>query len=174
MELATFAGGCFWCMEPPYDKLPGVEKITVGYIGGQTINPTYKEVCTGTTGHTEAVQLEFDPDIISYEALLDVFWKNINPTQLNGQFYDLGTQYRTGIFYHSAEQKVQAEKSKKNLEASKKFANPIVTEITEATQFFPAEEMHQKYFKKSPEHYKRYSVGSGRVEFKNATWGSGN
>lgn len=171
LELATFAGGCFWCMEPPYDRLPGVEKITVGYIGGHKENPTYEEVCSGTTGHTEAVQIEFDPDLISYEKLIEVFWENINPTQVNGQFYDSGTQYRTGIFFHSPAQKKIAEDSKKNLEMSGKFSEKIATEITEASKFYPAEEYHQKYYKKKPDHYKRYSVGSGRVEYKKKVWG---
>jgi peptide methionine sulfoxide reductase msrA/msrB len=171
LELATFAGGCFWCMEPPYDRLPGVEKITVGYIGGHKDNPTYEEVCRGTTGHTEAVQIEFDSDLISYEKLVEVFWENINPTQVNGQFYDSGTQYRTGIFYHSDEQKKIAENSKLNLEKSKKFPDKIATEITKASTFYPAEEYHQKYYKKKPDHYKRYSVGSGRVEYKKKVWG---
>jgi peptide methionine sulfoxide reductase msrA/msrB len=171
LELATFAGGCFWCMEPPYDRLPGVEKITVGYIGGHKENPTYEEVCSGTTGHTEAVQIEFDSDLISYEKLVEVFWENINPTQMNGQFYDSGTQYRTGIFYHSDEQKKIAENSKINLEKSKKFPDKIVTEITKASKFYPAEEYHQKYYKKKPDQYKRYSIGSGRVEYKRKVWG---
>jgi methionine-S-sulfoxide reductase len=171
LELATFAGGCFWCMEPPYDRLPGVEKITVGYIGGTKENPTYEEVSSGKTGHTEAVQIEFDPDLISYEKLLEVFWENINPVQKNGQFYDLGSQYRTGIFFHSEDQRKLAEASKKNLEKSGKFSDPIATEITPATKFYPAEDYHQKYYKKRPDHYKRYSIGSGRVEYKKRVWG---
>jgi methionine-S-sulfoxide reductase len=171
MELATFAGGCFWCMEPPYDRLPGVEKITVGYIGGEKPNPTYAEVSSGTTGHTEAVQIEFDPDLIAYDTLLEIFWENINPTQINGQFYDMGTQYRTGIFYHNETQKKLAILSKQKLESSKKFTSPIATEITEASIFYPAEEAHQKYYKKKPDQYKRYSIGSGRVEYKKKVWG---
>lgn len=171
LEIATFAGGCFWCMEPPYDKLPGVEKITVGYIGGTKVNPSYEEVSSGSTGHTEAIQLEYDPDLISFEKLVEVFWKNINPTQSNGQFYDMGSQYRTGIFYHSDEQKKIAEESKKNLEKTGKFKDPIATEITKASVFYPAEDYHQKYYKKKPDHYKRYSIGSGRVEYKKKVWG---
>jgi peptide methionine sulfoxide reductase msrA/msrB len=173
LELATFAGGCFWCMEPPYSNLPGVERITVGYLGGHTSNPSYESVCTGTTGHTEAVELEFDPSLITYEQLLEVFWKNINPTQVNGQFFDIGTQYRTGIFYHSEDQKSIAENSKKKWEIEGKFTEPIATEITQAGKFYPAEEYHQKYFKKKPDHYKKYSIGSGRVDYKKKVWGEG-
>ena len=168
--LATFAGGCFWCMEPPYSNLPGVQKITVGYIGGHKENPTYEEVCEGTTGHTEAVQIAYDPTLVSYEQLLEVFWKSINPIQKNGQFYDIGSQYRTGIFYYNEEQKKIAELSKKTIET--KFKEKVATEITKATVFYPAEEYHQKYYKKNPIHYKNYSTGSGREEFKRKIWGA--
>ncbi len=171
MEIATFAGGCFWCMEPPYDKLPGVLQVTVGYTGGHKPNPSYEEVCSGKTGHTEAVQIQYDPKLISYEKLLEVFWENINPTQANGQFYDLGSQYRTAIFYHNEMQKKLALESKRKLQDSGKFSDPIATDIQEASTFYPAEEYHQKYYKKNPEHYKRYSIGSGRVEYKKRVWG---
>lgn len=171
LEKATFAGGCFWCMQPPYDKMAGVKKVTVGYTGGEKPNPTYEEVCSGKTGHTEAVEIEFNPEEVSFEELLQVFWTNIDPTQVNGQFYDKGSQYRTGIFYHSDKQKELAEKSKKELESSGKFQESIATEITKAGIFYPAEEYHQGYYKKNPGHYQRYSIGSGRVEYLRKTWG---
>lgn len=170
-EIATLAGGCFWCMEPPYDELDGVLKVTVGYMGGHVPNPTYEQVCSGKTGHAEVVQIEFNPQKISYEKILEVFWENINPTQENGQFYDIGSQYRTAIFYHSEEQKKKAIESKKKLENSGKFKEKIVTEIVPASEFYPAEEYHQKYYKKNPIHYERYSIGSGRVEYKRKVWG---
>jgi methionine-S-sulfoxide reductase len=172
MEKATFAGGCFWCMEPPYAQEKGVLNITVGYTGGSVPNPTYEDVCTGRTGHTEAVEIEFDPALISYEKLLDIFWKNIDPTTLNRQFADAGTQYRTGIYYHSEDQKGKAIQSKLQLEKSGKFKEPIVVEILKASTFYKAEEYHQKYYKKNPTHYKMYSLGSGRVPFLKRTWGN--
>ena len=168
---ATFAGGCFWCMEPPFEKLDGVIEVVSGYIGGDTEDPTYEEVCSGTTGHTEAIQVLYDPSKVTYEELLEVFWRQINPIDPGGQFADRGSQYRTGIFYHDAEQKRLAESSKKALESSGKFDRPVVTEITEATKFYRAEEYHQDYYTKSPTHYKRYRYGSGRENYLKETGG---
>lgn len=145
---ATFGAGCFWHVEDLLHKTKGVKSTAVGYIGGRLSDPTYEEVCTDKTGHAEAVQVEFDPEEISYEELLDVFWNNHNPTTLNRQGPDIGHQYRSAIFYHDDEQKVIAEKSKESLEQSKKHADPIVTEIVSAPSFYEAEEYHQKYFKK--------------------------
>ncbi len=171
LEVATLAGGCFWCMEPPFEQLPGVYKVISGYTGGMEKNPTYKQVAHGMTGHTESVQVHYDPSQISYTDILEVFWRNIDPTDGGGQFVDRGKQYRSGIFYHSEEQKQQALASKKKLEASKRFSRPIVTEITEATEFYPAEEYHQDFYKKSTAHYKGYRWGSGRDQFIDKTWG---
>jgi methionine-S-sulfoxide reductase len=168
---ATFAGGCFWCMEPPFEQLKGVQSVTSGYTGGKKLNPTYEEVCSGTTGHAEAVQVAYDPAQITYDALLDVFWRNIDPTTLNAQFADHGTQYRTAIFYHTPEQKRLAEASRQRLAASGKFQKPIVTEITAASTFYPAEDYHQDYYKKNPLRYKSYRYGSGREGFLQKTWG---
>jgi methionine-S-sulfoxide reductase len=170
-EKATFAGGCFWCMEPPFMDLKGVESVTSGYIGGHVKNPTYEQVCTGRTGHTEAVQIVFDLQKISYQELLDIFWRNIDPTTENQQFADEGTQYRTGIFYHGQEQRRLAELSKEQLENQGIFDAPIVTEITAATEFYPAEEYHQKYCRKNPGHYKMYRAGSGRESYLEELWG---
>ncbi len=171
VEIATLAGGCFWCMQPPYDDLPGVISTTVGYTGGDLPNPTYEEVSTGTTGHVEAVQIVFDPSRISYEELLQVFWRNIDPTNPAGQFADYGSQYRTVIFYHDERQKEIAEKSKRELEASGKFDKPIVTEIRPAKEFYPAEEYHQEFYRKNPLRYNSYKVGSGRAGFIKKMWG---
>ncbi|MGQ0793967.1 MAG: peptide-methionine (S)-S-oxide reductase MsrA [Deltaproteobacteria bacterium] len=171
MEKATFAGGCFWCMQPPFDGIEGVLSTAVGYIGGPKPSPTYEEVCSGRTGHAEAIEVVFDPEKVSYETLLDVFWKNIDPTTLNAQFFDAGTQYRTAIFYHSEEQKRLAEASKEALDKSGKFKNPIVTEISAAGEFYKAEEYHQRYYQKSPVRYKSYSYGSGRASYLERTWG---
>jgi len=168
---ATFAGGCFWCMEPPYDKLAGVISTTSGYIGGQKPNPTYEEVSSGRTGHAEAVQVVYDPKKVSYEQLLDVFWHNIDPTVKNQQFCDVGSQYRTGIFYHDDEQRRLAEASKATLEKSKPFKAPIVTEITRAGEFYPAEEYHQDYYLKNPVRYKFYRNGCGRDARLEQLWG---
>jgi len=169
--VATFAGGCFWCMEPPYDELDGVISTTSGYTGGRKQNPTYEEVSTGTTGHTEAVQVVFDPKRISYARLLEVFWRNIDPLTANAQFCDHGTQYRSGIFYHDAEQRRLAEDSKRALEASGRFKGPIVTEIVAAGTFYPAEEYHQDYYKKNPIRYKFYRAGCGRDQRLAELWG---
>ncbi len=170
-QKATFAGGCFWCMQPFLEKLKGVKKVTVGYTGGQTVNPTYEQVTSGNTGHAEAAEVLFDPQEISYAKLLDVFWRNIDPTTENQQFVDIGTQYRSAVYYHDAQQKRLAEESKKQLEASGKFDKPIVTEISAALPFYPAENYHQDYYKKSPLHYKMYSTGSGREQFLQKAWG---
>ncbi len=168
--LAIFAGGCFWCMEPPYDKLEGVISTTSGYIGGSTEHPTYEEVSAGNTGHTEAVEIKYDPARISYEKLLEVFWKNIDPTVKDRQFCDWGNQYRTGIFYHNGEEKRMAEESKKLLVDSGKVER-IVTEITAATTFYRAEEYHQDYYIKNPVRYKLYRYNCGRDERLQQLWG---
>ena len=151
---ATFAGGCFWCMEPPYDELDGVISTISGYTGGTKKNPSYEEVITGTTGHTEAVEITYDPRKITYEKLLEVFWRNIDPFRANAQFCDVGSQYRSGIFYHDETQKRLAEKSKKSLQG--RFKQPIVTEIVRAAEFYPAEDYHQDYYKKNPIRYRIY------------------
>ncbi len=168
---ATFAGGCFWCMEPPFDKLDGVISTTSGYTGGQKLNPTYEEVSAGRTGHTEAMQIVYDPKKVSYEKLLEVFWHNVDPTIKDAQFCDHGNQYRTGIFAHDDEQKRLAEKSKAELEKSKPFKATLVTEITTATQFYPAEDYHQDYYLKNPIRYKFYRNGCGRDARLKELWG---
>jgi len=168
---ATFAGGCFWCMEPPYDKLPGVLSTTSGYMGGKKRSPTYEEVSTGTTGHTEVVQVVYDPAKVSYEKLLEVFWRNIDPTVRDQQFCDVGSQYRTAIFYLDEEQKRLAEASKAALEKSKPFKAPIVTPVQAAGEFWPAEDYHQDYYKKNPVRYKYYRTGCGRDERLKQLWG---
>ncbi len=168
---ATFAGGCFWCMEHPYDKLPGVISTTSGYMGGKTKNATYEQVSTGTTGHAEVVQVEYDPAKVSYETLLEVFWRNIDPTQRNGQFCDHGSQYRSGIFYHNPEQQRLAAASKAALDKTKPFKGEIVTEVTPAADFYRAEEYHQDFYKKSPTRYKIYRSGCGRDARLQALWG---
>ena len=168
---ATFAGGCFWCMEPPYDKLPGVVSTTSGYMGGKTKNPTYESISSGMTGHAEVVQVEYDPSKVSYATLLEVFWRNIDPTQRDAQFCDSGTQYRSGIFYHNEEQKKLAEASKASLQKTKPFKGEIVTEITAAPEFYRAEEYHQDFYKKNPTRYKVYRAGCGRDARLQALWG---
>jgi methionine-S-sulfoxide reductase len=172
VKIATFAGGCFWCMEPPFDKLPGVIATTPGYTGGRTESPTYEEVCSGGTGHAEAVQITFDPGKVSYRELLDVFWRNIDPTTKDRQFADTGSQYRTAIFYHDEEQRRLAEESKAELEKSGRYAGPIVTEIVPARPFYPAEAYHCQYYKKNPVHYKMYRQGSGRESYLEKMWGT--
>ena len=169
---AVFAGGCFWCMEPPYDKLDGVVSTTSGYIGGQKKNPTYEEVSSGRTGHTEAVEVVYDPQKVSYQKLLDVFWRNIDPTVKDQQFCDVGTQYRSGIFYRDDEQRRLAEASKAALEKSKPFKGAIATEITRATEFYPAEDYHQDYYLKNPVRYKFYVNGCGRYARLKQLWGA--
>ncbi|RXJ04068.1 peptide-methionine (S)-S-oxide reductase [Anaerobacillus alkaliphilus] len=170
IEKATFAGGCFWCMVKPFHEQEGIHSVTVGYTGGHTEKPTYKEVCQENTGHYEAVQITFDPELYPYEKLLDVFWKQIDPTDPGGQFGDRGQSYQTAIFYHSKEQEEKAEHSKKQLEESGRFTKPIVTAILPASTFYVGEDYHQDYYKKNPAHYSLYSVGSGRVGFIKTHW----
>jgi len=170
-ELATFAGGCFWCMVVPFEEVPGVEKVVSGYTGGCEENPTYKEVCSGKTGHYEAVQVTFDLRTCPYEKLLDVFWRQIDPTDEGGQFHDRGTSYLTAIFYHNEDQKQKAEASKKALEASGRFPRPVATKLLPASSFYPAEEYHQDYHKKNPFHYSAYRKGSGRDAYIAKYWG---
>ena len=169
--VATFAGGCFWCMEPPYDKLPGVISTTSGYMGGTKRNPTYEEVSSGRTGHAEVVQVVYDPAKVTYEKLLEVFWRNVDPTVKDRQFCDVGSQYRTAIFYHSAEQKRLAEASKAALEKSKPFKQPIVTPVEQAGDFWPAEDYHQDFYKKNPVRYNYYRTGCGRDARLKELWG---
>ena len=171
MEIATFAGGCFWCMEPPFEKLEGVKGVVSGYTGGHKKNPSYNDVTSGNTGHVEAVEITYDPSKITYIELLEVFWKQIDPTDQGGQFADRGLQYKTAIFYHSEEQKKLAEQSKEKLERSGKFEKLIVTEIIPSSQFYKAEDYHQDYYKKSDLHYKRYRIGSGREGYLQKKWG---
>jgi peptide-methionine (S)-S-oxide reductase len=171
LAIATFAGGCFWCMEPPYDKLDGVISTTSGYTGGRKKNPTYEEVSGGTTGHAEAVQVTYDPTKVSYQKLLEVFWKNIDPFTPNAQFCDHGSQYRSAIFYHDEEQKRAAEASKQKLEKSGRFTQPIVTEIVPAGEFYPAEDYHQDYYQNNPVRYKYYRYRCGRDEALEKIWG---
>ncbi|NLP52660.1 peptide-methionine (S)-S-oxide reductase MsrA [Bacillus sp. RO1] len=170
LEKATFAGGCFWCMVKPFDEQDGIEEVVSGYTGGHKENPTYKEVCSETTGHYEAVQITFNPEIFMYEKLLDVFWSQIDPTDAGGQFHDRGDSYRTAIFYHTDEQRLLAEKSKQALNESGRFKDPIVTEILPAKPFYAAEEYHQDYYKKNPFRYKMYQAGSGRAAFIKEHW----
>ena len=167
---ATFAGGCFWCMEPPFEKLPGVSKVISGYTGGKKENPSYKEVATGSTNHAEAIEIHYDPSKISYNDLLEVLWRNIDPTDANGQFIDRGKQYRPAIFYHNKDQKKLAEKSRDRLEKSKRFKNKIGIDIVKATTFYAAEEYHQDFYKKSKVRYKLYRMGSGRDQFLKKYW----
>jgi len=169
-EKATFAGGCFWCMEPPFEKLPGVFSVTSGYTGGQKLNPTYQEVSAGTTGHAEAVEIIYDPAIISYKKLLDTFWHNIDPIAVNSQFCDNGNQYRSAIFFHNAEQARLAKESKSAIDKSGRFRVPVATEITAASQFYPAEAYHQDYYKKNPLRYKYYRNGCGRDKRLKELW----
>ncbi len=170
-KTAVFAGGCFWCMQPAFDHTPGVTKTIVGYTGGDEVNPTYSQVSGHKTGHREAIEVTYDPAKVSYDQLLDVFWRQINPTQANGQFADIGLSYQAAIFYASDEEKSHAEESKKKLGASGKFQKPIVTKILPAKKFYPAEEYHQKYYLKNAADYEAYHVGSGRVGFLEKIWG---
>jgi peptide methionine sulfoxide reductase msrA/msrB len=170
LDKATFAGGCFWCIESAFDELEGVKEAVSGYTGGKTKNPTYAEVCTGRTGHYEAVQVLFDINKITYKELVDIFWQQIDPTDPTGQFADKGSQYKTAIFYHNEEQKKIAEESKKKLEESGKFDKPIVTEVKEAAEFYPAEDYHQDYYKTCPIKYQNYKIGSGRESFLKRVW----
>ena len=174
MKTATFAGGCFWCMVSPFEKMEGVRKVVVGYTGGDIENPTYKQVCADTTGHFEAVQITYDPALVSYDDLLQTFWRQIDPTDPGGQFADRGSSYRTAIFYHDDEQRQIAEISKKNLESSSMFKSAIVTQILPAKTFYPAEEYHQDYHKKNNLHYELYREGSGRQSFIDKHWSKDN
>ncbi len=171
LEKATFAGGCFWCMTPPFEKLDGVKAVVSGYTGGHTVNPTYEDVTSETTGHRESVEITYDPTKVTYEKLLDVFWRQINPTDAGGQFVDRGPSYKSAIFYHSEEQKRLAEESKKKLAESGRFDKPIVTEILPAGPFYRAEEYHQDYWKKNPIRYKFYRYNSGRDQYLAKVWG---
>lgn len=170
IELATFAGGCFWCMVKPFEEWPGIQKVVSGYTGGHTPNPTYEEVCSGTTGHYEAVQITFDADVFAYDKLLEVYWQQIDPTDAGGQFYDRGSSYRTAIFYHNDKQREIAQASKRALEQSGRFNRPIVTEILAAGPFYAAETYHQDYHRKNPTHYKQYREASGRAGFIRDNW----
>ena len=171
LEKATFAGGCFWCMEPAFDKIPGVVSVTAGYTGGHKKDPTYEEVSAGGTGHAESVQVIYDPSKVTYEKLLTVFWHNIDPTTKDRQFCDSGHQYRSAIFYHNEEQRRLALLSKERLEKTKIFKEPIVTEIVKATAFYPAEEYHQHYYRKNPIRYKFYRYRCGRDQRLRELWG---
>ncbi len=170
LETATFAGGCFWCMEPAFEALDGVKDVVVGYAGGEMENPTYEDVLFRETGHYEAAQIAYDPDRISYARLLETFWRQIDPTDAGGQFADRGAQYQTAIFYHDLEQKALAEKSMQELERSGKFDRPIVTQILPFKAFYPAEDYHQNYYKTCPVSYNSYKWGSGRGPFLESTW----
>lgn len=169
-EQAMFAGGCFWCMVSPFEETPGILSVVSGYSGGHTENPTYEEVCSETTGHAEVVHITFDPSIYSYEKLLDVFWRQIDPTDAGGQFHDRGESYRTAIFYYNEEQRQKAEASKAALQASGRFDKPIATAIEPAKEFYPAEDYHQGYHRTNPLRYKMYRKGSGRDAFINKHW----
>ncbi|CEH35081.1 Peptide methionine sulfoxide reductase MsrA/MsrB [Romboutsia lituseburensis] len=173
-KLATFAGGCFWCMVKPFNEYEGVEKVVSGYTGGHTKNPTYEQVCSGNTGHIEAIQIVYDETIIGYDELLEIFWNQIDPTDENGQFNDRGERYKTVIFYHDEIQKKMAEKSKEDLEKSEIYTKPIVTMIIEAQQFYEAEEYHQNYYKKNRKSYEAYYKGSGRFDFVKKNWAKKN
>lgn len=169
-EVATFAGGCFWCMVKPFDQMPGIKKVISGYTGGHTENPTYKEVCSETTGHYEAVQITFDSTLFPYEKLLELYWQQIDPTDPGGQFYDRGQSYQTVIFYQDENQRALAEQSKNKLEESGRFNKPIATKILPTSTFYPAEDYHQDYYKKNPLHYHSYQIGSGRAAFTKNNW----
>jgi methionine-S-sulfoxide reductase len=169
-EQATFAGGCFWCMEQPFEELKGVEEVISGYTGGHKENPSYEEVCKGTTGHLEAIQVTYDPEKISYDELLNVFWQTIDPTDTGGQFTDRGSQYRTAIFYYNEEQRKSAEESKRELEKAGIYNKPIVTEIIAFSHFYEAEDCHQDYYKKCPLRYKTYKSRSGRNHYLKIVW----
>src|SRR3989339_703458 len=171
-QKATFAGGCFWCMEPPFKNQPGVISVTSGYTGGGTASPSYEEVSSGKTGHYEAVEVAYDPSRVSYEQLLDIFWRQIDPTDPVGQFADKGSQYKTAIFYHSEEQRLLAQKSKDALDRSGKFDRPIETKILKAAEFYKAEDYHQNYYLKNPSNYKTYKKFSGREDFIEKNWGA--
>lgn len=169
-KRAIFAGGCFWCMVPPFENEPGVVEVISGYTGGTKPNPTYEEVCSGQTGHYEAVKIIYDPQVVSYQRLLEIFWRQIDPTDPGGQFYDRGSQYRTAIFYHDEEERRLAEASKRELEEKNIFKKPIVTQILPASPFYPAEDEHQDFHRKNPYRYKMYRAASGRDRFLEKHW----
>ncbi|MEE8310734.1 MAG: peptide-methionine (S)-S-oxide reductase MsrA [Candidatus Binatia bacterium] len=171
--VATFAGGCFWCMEPPFDKTDGVIETIAGYTGGNTANPTYKSVSSGTTGHTEAIEVRYDPGQVSYAELVGIFWRNVDPTTPDQQFCDVGSQYRAAIFYHDEEQQEIAQRTRKEIEAAGTLPSPIVTQIVAASKFYPAEEYHQNYYEKNPLRYKYYRWNCGRDQTLEKLW-SGN
>ena len=170
LAIATFAGGCFWCMQPPYDLLDGVVEVLAGYTGGDVENPSYQDVLSGTSGHYEAIQITYDPEKVGFEQLVEVFWRQIDPTDAGGQFADRGSQYKTVIFYHDEIQKELAEKAKLELENSGKFDDPIATKILPAKEFYKAEEYHQDYYQKNSAYYDSYKWGSGRGHFLEETW----
>jgi methionine-S-sulfoxide reductase len=170
-KTAVLAGGCFWCIQPAFDKAQGVIKTVVGYCGGTEPNPTYKLVTSEKTRYRESIEITYDPAKISYQQLLDIYWRQIDPTQADGQFTDIGPSYRAAIFYGNPEEKKIAEVSKAKLASSGKFQKPIVTEILPAMKFWPAEDYHQKYYQQNPEHFEAFEAGSGRVSFKNEKWG---
>ncbi len=169
--VATFAGGCFWCTEAGFEKLPGVKEAVSGYTGGHDNTPTYGEVSAGTTGHTEAVQVFYDPEVITYEGLLQSLWRQMDPTDGNGSFVDRGSQYRPGVFYHNEQQRVLAEQSMKELAASGRYSKPLATELTKLTVFYPAEDYHQDYYERNPIRYRYYRFNSGRDQYLEKTWG---
>src|SRR6266508_6480955 len=170
-RTAILAGGCFWCIQPAFDKANGVIKTVVGYCGGTESNPTYQLVSSERTNYRESIEITYDPAKISYEQLLDIYWRQIDPTQADGQFTDIGPSYRAAIFYGNAEEKKIAETSREKLAHSGKFHKPIVTEILPAMKFYPAEVYHQKYYQQNPEHFEAFEKGSGRVSFQKKTWG---
>jgi len=169
---ATFAGGCFWCMEEAFEKIEGVASVVSGYTGGQVENPTYEQVSAGGTGHTESIEVTFDPSKVTYKRLLEVFWRNVDPTTPNAQFCDHGNQYRTAIFYHDENQKQLIEESKQRIESSKTFPDSIVTEIAPASVFYTAEEYHQDFYTKNPIRYKYYKWNCGRAKRLEQLWGN--
>ena len=172
LAKAYFAGGCFWCMEEAFEKVPGVASVTSGYMGGKVENPSYEQVSGGSTGHAEAVEVAYDSTKVNYAALLDVFWHNVDPVTPNAQFCDHGSQYRAVIFYQTEEQKRLADASKQAIELSKRFAQPIVTDFVMASQFYPAEEYHQDFYKKNPIRYKFYKYSCGRAQRLQELWGA--
>lgn len=173
LAVATFAGGCFWCVEADFEKLPGVHHVVSGFSGGHVANPSYEQVSEGNTGHVESVQVYYDPAVISYEALLNAFWRMINPTDNDGQFIDRGYQYHSVIFYVNPEQKAEAERSRRLLNDSKRYLAPIVTEIRPFEAFYPAEDYHQDYYKVNPLRYNYYRYNSGRDQYLDEIWGKG-
>ncbi|KIL45353.1 peptide-methionine (S)-S-oxide reductase MsrA [Jeotgalibacillus soli] len=169
-EKATFAGGCFWCMVKPFDQYDGIERVISGYTGGSVENPTYEQVKAGNTGHQEAVEITFDPTVFPYEKLLEIYWQQVDPTDNDGQFQDRGESYRASIFYHSEEQRLKAEQSKKALADSGRYKKPVITPIVPAAAFYSAEDYHQDFYKKSPKEYKEDIEKSGRIEFLSSHW----